>query len=189
MNALTLGLFGAYLGAGATVAAALARQGAARSAVSTAVVAWPFLVHQLWAVEDRPEPPRGPTRDAIDRAFVRLDDAVRRGGGLPADGVVDVYALRDALHAADARLAVVDRILAEDREGLDEGPLAESLATLRARRDRAAAEINAVLGEIARLRVQLGIQALSGDTVSLRDGLRGLIARARALDEVEALQV
>lgn len=188
MNALTLGLFGAYLGAGAMVAAAFARQGADRSTVGTAVVAWPFLVHLLWGADVRPEAPRGPTRDAIDQAFVRLDDAVRRGGGLAAEGVVDLVALRDALHAADARLAVVDRILAEDRDAPDQGPLAESLARLRTRRDRAADEISAVLGEIARLRVQLGIQTLSGDTVPLRDGLRGLIARARALDEVEALQ-
>lgn len=187
MNALTLGLFGAYLGAGVVTAAAFTRHGAARSTVATAIVAWPFLVHALWADERRPDMPRGPTRDAIDQAFGRLDETLRRGGGLPTDGAVDLAALRDALVGADARLAVVDRILAEDRDAPGEGPLAEGLARLRARRDRAAAEIGAVLGELAQLRVQLGIQALSGDAVPLRDGLRRLIARARALDEVDAL--
>lgn len=181
MNGLTLALLAAYGVVGLAVGVWLVRSGSPPATAAAAVVAWPLL---LQSRPRGPEPePGGPLRVAIDRAFERLDDAAGRIGGLRPEWETERAALRDALVRADARLAVVDRILAEDRDGPQS--LTDSLDRLRARRERSADEIALVLGEIAQMRVQMGLLALSGDAVPLRDGLRSLVARARALDELD----
>ena len=55
---------------------------------------------------------------------------------------------------------------------------------LQAARDKAAAEVEAVLKGLVQLRVQLGLVALAGETGPVRDRLMELSARLTALEEV-----
>lgn len=191
MTVLALLLLGAYAALGLLAAGLLAHRGVAPGTAAAAVVGWPFFVHTLVPTEAPPRPApsacAGPLHADIDLTFDRLEDAARRVE-VNVQGLVELTALRRALHVADTRVAVVDRILAED-DAPGSGQLAESLVRLRARRDRSVREIRDVLDEIARLRVQLGMLALSGDTMSLQDGIRALVARVKALDEVDGVEV
>lgn len=182
MNELTAALLGVYGLVGVVVAVGLWRAGTDPAAAAAAVVAWPLLIGVRPGAAAVAETTKGPLRDAIDRTFDRLDDAAVRVGGLGPEWREERVVLREALCRADERLAAVDRILADDRD-----VPAESLARLRERRDRSALEVERVLGDLAELRVQMGLLALAGDIEPLRDGLRGLVARARALDELASL--
>lgn len=118
------------------------------------------------------------------RTFARVHEVAPRGD---ADWLYDLGTLERSLRAADARLGLVDKILAEaaeDRAGVGADA---SLHTLADRRARAVAGIEAVLDELVRMRVQIGIVALSGDTHSVRRSLVSLTARVRALDEISRL--
>jgi hypothetical protein len=95
---------------------------------------------------------------------------------VPAEELV---ALDAALRRADARIATVDRLLGE--EALRGDPLA---AQLERARDFAADEVEAVLRGVVQLRVQVGLVALAGDTVPVRDRMRELAARVRAIEEL-----
>lgn len=177
-----------YVAVGGAVAVGLRRQGAGLDTCGAAVVAWPFLVHLLGGETAVPDDPSGPLGGAIARAFAKVEEVLDRSDADGLHWTGELGALRRSLEEADRRLTVVDRILADAAEEPSAGgALAESLGALRATRGRAAAEIEAVLDELARLRVQIGIVALSGDSMPVREGLRGLTARVRALDELAAI--
>ena len=167
-------LIGAYAAAGCGTAVLLAHRGVPSATACTALLAWPLLLPLLRT------PPSGPFAERIDAAF----DALARTLRDPAAGEVafaaDLDGLKEALHRGDARLALVERLLAEHRDAR------VSVAELQAARDRTAAEMEDVLDEVARLRLQVGLSALAGG-VPVRDRLEELLARARALDEVARL--
>ena len=189
MSPLAIGVLLAWLALGVVVALALRSRGAGVETVVAAVVGWPLLVHQLFEGPARPAPPEagpaGPLGTEIERAFAKVREVAPRGD---ADWLGDLEVLRASLLAADARVALVDRILAEAAEDRGSASVAASIAQLTARRARTLAEVEAVLAELVRMRVQIGIVALSGDTLPVRDGLLSLNARVRALDEMSRLE-
>lgn len=165
----------AYLAVGLTMAVRLHRDGRTATAAA-AVFTWPLLL------EASPEPVRrraGPSAGAIHQGLADLRRALDEPG---VDGLFDesdVARIEAALYAADARVGTVDRLLADAavRE-TSEGE------RLQAARDRAAAEVEAVLRGLIQLRVQLGLVALAGETGPVRDRLQELSARLTALEEV-----
>ena len=180
-QALTGGMGVAYLAGGLVVAGLLERDGRPRGTVLGALVAWPLLLPLLGQ-----EPPQveaasvpGPLRARIDQTLQSLHDTL----GDPAAGEVrweaDLDGLRRALYDADGRLALVDRLLAEDTAG------AEAAAEqLRAARSARAEAVAAVLGEVQALRLQVGMAALAGDGDALSARLQELSARAATLAEI-----
>jgi hypothetical protein len=161
----TLG--GLWLLTGLGVALALSRQGHPTMTVALAVPFWPLLAALLGTPE---------ARAGSDAALDRLERTLGEFGE-PAD----LAPLRRALVEAEARVARVDRVLAEERGAAPP----EALDELVAARNRSAAEIEAVLEEIARLRIRIGLRALDG--APLRTRLADLAGRVRALDEVAAI--
>jgi hypothetical protein len=178
---LFLALGAAYAAAGALTAGVLARKGEPAGTIATALVAWPLLLPALAAPEPR-TPARGPLGPRIDAALDALEATLRD----PAAGDVgdddDTRVLRHALHQADERLALVDRLLADDATA--DPTVADGVASLRAARDHAAAEIEAVLSALTQLRIQVGLLTLAGNAAPVRDKLRELRMRIGALDEV-----
>lgn len=174
-----------YLAAGFAVATALDRRGHPRSAAVSAVVAWPLLVPLL---RDRPASAgHGPLGARIDRTLDALLDTLRDPAAGDVAWVGEVDGLRDALHRADERLALVDRLLAEEPTARDAVVTAQ-LDALRHARARAAAEIEALLAGVVQLRLQIGMLALAGNQAPVRDRLRELHHRASALDELARMQ-
>jgi len=179
---MTAGLGATYLAGGVAMAAWLQHRGQPRGTVLGALVAWPLL---LPLVDDTPPDPapeaRGPLRERIDRALAALASTL----GDPAAGGVcwqaDLEGLRGALYDADARLALVDRLLADDAHGAE-----AAAAQLRAARQDRAQAVEAVLAEVHGLRMQVGMAALAGDDDALAARLRELSARAATLAEVGA---
>lgn len=187
MNDLLLGSLALYVGIGFVIALLLVRRGTAVLAAASALLAWPLLLPLSSPPLPEPSPVApGPMRDPIDQAFLRLDQAAREARAPTEQWQAELSALRGALLRADSRLALVDRILAEPIEG---EALAGAHIELETRRNKTAAEIAAVLSEVGRLRLQLGLLALASPSgssePSLRSALEQLLARARALDEVE----
>lgn len=175
---LFLALGGGYLVAGGAVAVGLLRRGEARANVVMSLVTWPLLLPLLW--DAAPITATGPLKQRIDGAL----DALAKTLGDPATGELpggdDVGFLRDALHRADARVALVDRLL----ESPDTASAPEAQATLRTARATAVAEIEAVITGVIELRLQVGLLALHGDTGPVRERLRELRGRIGAFDEV-----
>jgi hypothetical protein len=182
VNDLMLLLLGIYALVGAGVALLLIRGGTAPWAAAAAVFAWPLMLPGA-----RPDPApgeaQGPLHASIEAAFSRLEDAIRHSPGPPPDWKAGLATLRASLLRADERLAIADRILAEPAgEGLQ-----SSVLRRHERRQATATQIAAVLDEIGRLRLQLGLVALDGEALPLREAMQQLLQRARALDEVEQL--
>jgi hypothetical protein len=168
---------------GLSVALLLRHQGQPTATAIGAVVAWPLLVSLLNPTKTTPTaPPRGPLADSIDAAFARTADVLALD--LP-DGqwLADLDAVRLSLQRVDARLALVDRILAEEADERD-------LGRLRAARARSADEVEGVLSGVGQLRVQVGLLALSdvSDNVpsTVFERLSALRGRARALEELSS---
>jgi hypothetical protein len=167
----------AWIGVGLGVAAVLHKQGHSVPTAISALVAWPALLPVLGSgVESTGA---GPYSARIAQAFA----ALRLGLAEPTvAGLTDMVALagiESSLHRADARIAAVDRLLADPAVATDSG--AERLRLARA---KAAAEVETVLSQLVHVRVQLGLVALAGDTSTVRAHLSELAARARALEEV-----
>lgn len=141
-----------------------------------AFAAWPVFLPLLAAPVERPGPHSARIRDV----FAALEGALRD----PAVGDVpwsaDLGGLRRALDRADARIALVDRLLG------DADP--DASLPLREAREAAADELRAVLDGVVQLRLQIGLAALRGNAASVRDRLSELLARAQAIDEVSGLQ-
>lgn len=167
-----------WLAVGLVFATALSRLGHPPPTALAAVIAWPAMVPLLGAVES---PSGGPFSPRIHGAF----GALRQALADPAlAGAVDDGSLsrvESALRHADARIAAVDRLLADELLAQD-----PESTRLRAARDRAAAEVETVLHQVLTLRVQLGLVALAGDTSAVRAHVAALAAQARALEEVSA---
>jgi len=166
-----------YLLCGAAIGVALVHRGQAAATALTAVVLWPVCLPLL--TDASPPLPRGPFADRIAVALAALENALTDPAAAQVASTADVAALRTALARADARLAMVDRLLAES--GLEDDALSMRLASARA---HAAGEVESVLRGAIQLRVQVGLVALAGDTLPIRDRLAQLAARARALEEV-----
>ncbi len=185
------GAAGIYLAIGGVVGLLLARAGQPSSTAIGALAAWPLLLGMLSS--EREELGEGPMSTAIARAFAALDALIeqQRQQGFPVAWSGELGALRRAVEQADARLAVADGILADLRHGSDATGVAEDLAALARARDRAAAELRAVLGGVQRLRIQVGLLALSEirdeAAVAVRQHLEELHARARAIEEISSL--
>jgi len=183
-----------YGSLGLTVGMLLVRAGHPVSTAAASLVAWPLLLGLLQKRERAPAPSGGPKASAITRAFEALDELLmqQRDQGVSVAWAGELSELRRALEAADARIAMVDRILDDLRSsGPDAAAVASDLDALAAARERAAGELDAVLGGVHRLRIQVGLLALSEirDEASqaVEQRLRELHARARAIDEISSL--
>jgi hypothetical protein len=180
---LTVALLLLWLGAGAGVGVRLARAGFAPATSASALLLWPALLGLVGAPEPRVA---GPFAARIEAAFGALAAALANPAAAPLAWEGEASALREALHAADQRIVLVDGLLSGVDATGDAAVDASRAALVRAR-DHAAAEIEAVLAGVVELRLQVGLLALAGDPVPVRDRLRGLRARARALAEVDTL--
>jgi hypothetical protein len=180
MNATTatLLLVAAWLLVGTGVGLALTRRGQPASAALTAVAAWPVLLPVLFDGAP-PVRPAGPFADRIAACFASLRNALADPA---AHGVVtpeELVSLQEALNRADGRIGMVDRMLGE--EALRGDPLADQLVRARG---FAADEIEGVLRGVVQLRVQVGLVALAGDTLPVKDRMRELRARVHAIEEI-----
>ena len=180
-----------YLLLGLGVGLVLLHNGHSRGTAASALAAWPLLLGLLNA-KPRPTPEGGPKAADISRAFGALEDllAEQRQQGLSIAWAGELGDLRRALEAADARIAMVDRILDDLRTG-DARHVEADLADLGRARERAAGELDAVLGGVQRLRIQVGLLALSEirdeAAQAVQQRLRELHARARAIEEISSL--
>jgi len=180
---------GLYLLAGLCLALLLTRQGHPTGTALSACVAWPLLLGLLQA---RPAQTGGPLAVRIAAAFQALEETLPAQAPEAAACVGELTALRASLSAADQRLRVADRILADPcLQAGESGAVRADLDTLRAARDRAAAEIAEVLGGVHRLRIQVGMLALTeirGEAAGVVEHhLRQLHARVRAIEELSSL--
>ncbi|MFZ5480868.1 MAG: hypothetical protein ACOZNI_29175 [Myxococcota bacterium] len=180
MNAATtttLLLLAGWLVVGGFTAAALARRGHPMATVACAVPAWPVLLSLFEQAGGKRG--AGPYASRIAAAFAALAETMRDPA---ATEVVDPDTLgrvREALDRADARVALVDRMLAD--ESLRGDAAAARLADARA---RAAGQIEEILRGVVQLRVQVGLVALAGDVAPARERLGELAARVHALEEL-----
>lgn len=167
----------AYLVMGLVTAKRFHQDGHTATAAA-AVFTWPLLLPDTDKTPSH-RASSGPHGADIRDGLARLAEATRDSG---CEGLIDdreLQGIARALNAADARVARVDRLLADP--ALADAPEGDRL---RAARDQAAAEIRAVLKGLVQLRVQLGLVALVGDTAPVQDRLRELTARLSALDEL-----
>ncbi len=176
----------AWLGAGAVVALRLSRQGASPGAAIAALGAWPLMLgaHEPLVL---PAPTGGPLAERIATAFASLEEALDDPSAGDVASQQELASLRRALEEADRRLDLVDRLLAEAPEGAAEG-VERSHPRLRRARAHAASEAEAVLSGVLQLRIQVGLLALAGDTLPVRERLSELRARVAALDELAGLE-
>ncbi|MDP2316999.1 MAG: hypothetical protein Q8P41_29165 [Pseudomonadota bacterium] len=178
MNATTatLALLGAWLLLGGVTALVLARRGQPAATALSALLAWPVLVPLLADAAPRHA---GPFATRIDTCFTALRTALADPSATGIVTAEELVSLEHALRRADGRIGMVDRLLAE--EALRADPLALQLDRARG---LAADEIESVLRGVVQLRVQVGLVALAGDTVPVRERMRELGARVRAMEEI-----
>jgi hypothetical protein len=169
-------LVAAWLLVGGGVGVSLARNGHARPTALLALAAWPVL---LPLVSDAAPTAAGPFSERITSCFAALRAALAEPTTASVIDTAEVAALHQALLRADARIAMVDRLLAE--EALRADPLADQLQRARA---FAADEVEGVLRGVVQLRVQVGLVALAGDTLPVRERMRELGARVAAIEEI-----
>jgi hypothetical protein len=167
-----------YLAFGGVWAAKLLRQGQSWSTAAASVLLWPLLLGVDGAADG------GPNTGRILAAFAALEstlaDPAARGVVEPAE----LEALRRSLLSVDARLGMVERLLGDPavaRAG------EATVQPLKVARESTLAELDAALGELVQLRVQLGLVALAGDSAPVRGRLSALTARVRALDELSRI--
>jgi hypothetical protein len=182
------GAAGLYALAGCLSALALARAGHPKSTVAAAVVTWPLLVGLLMS----PSEPAaiGPYSHHIDATLRHTLAALATVPG--ADLSTELKALQSALHLADQRIQVVDKILAHELGGAEarvqDRAGRVNADRLRAARAAAADELLAVLAGLSEVRMQVGLMALSelslGDATAVRDRLGELRARVSAMEEL-----
>lgn len=167
-----------YLVFGGVWAAKLLRQGQSWSTAAASLVLWPLLMGAEGAADG------GPNTGRILAAFAALESTLAdpAARGVVEPGELD--ALRRSLLSVDARLGMVERLLA------DPAVVAAGEATvkpLKDARESTLAELDSALGELVQLRVQLGLVALAGDSTPVRGRLSALTARVRALDELSRI--
>ncbi len=182
--ALWLALGVAYGAIGIAVALRLVTRGASRAASLAALGCWPLLLPLVFA-----EPAPTTTGPLGERIRACAEDLRRTMADPVADGLVVVEDLDELvadLQRADARLGLVDRLLA------DVGATARTSAglhALRAARGRAAAEVEAVLDGMVELRLSIGLRSLAGNAVPVHERLQDLRARLGALDDMTDLEL
>lgn len=181
---LTVSLVLGWLLIGVVVGTRLTRSGHGAATACSAIVAWPAL---LSLTSSAPRSMTGPYADRIAQAFLALGEALGDPSAAAVPWREDALALQSVLEAADRRLVLVDRLL-QDEDGDGDAAVAESRAALARARTHAAHEIEAVLAGVVELRLHVGLLSLAGDPLPVRERLRGLRARARALAEVDGLQ-
>lgn len=164
----TLALAVVWLLVGGAVALRVHAQGHPRAATIAAVPCWPLLLPLLL---DRVEPAGmgGPASLALARLVATL---LELGEPLPLD------ALRAAVLGAERRLLGLDRLLAEG-----EGLRGEDRARILAARASAATDLDALAGELTRLRLDLSLATLGGERTDLHERLADLHLRVRAMTE------
>jgi len=167
-------LLAIYLLVGLGMAVSLRGRGHPVPTQASAVVAWPLF---LGMVESRALV--GPFAGRIEAAIDELTRALAEPEAAQVTSLSDLSALKASLLQIDARIGVVDRMLADPSVHND--PLGLSLAEARA---HAAAEVEGVLRGLHQLRLQVGLLALVGDTLPVRDRVADLGARVRALSEL-----
>lgn len=176
-------VLGVWLLVGVGVAAALQRRGEPTATLLAAVPCWPVFLPLF-----TPGEPRlgegGPYAPRIAAAFAALAETLREE---PEPVDCDLDGLRGAVRRADRRIARVDRLLAE-AEAHPEAGVQAQVAALRAARLRAAEEIEAVLAEVVRIRIQVGMVALHQEATPVRTRLAELAVRVRALEELNAVE-
>jgi hypothetical protein len=177
----------AWVGTGTVVALRLHRAGASSGTAVAALGAWPLLLGEPEPVPEPVQSAQGPLGTRIAGAFAALADALDdpSAGGMAS--AVELAALRRSLEEADRRLALVDTLLAEAPQDSDPG-VSHSLQRLRRARAHAASEAEAVLSGVLQLRIQVGLLALAGDALPVRERLLELRARVAALDELTGLE-
>ncbi len=167
---------------GAGIAWMLATRGHAQEVALTALVAWPFLIPSLTAPRRAPLP-TGPHAARIDRAVDQVRQALTDADAHHPATEHDLTTLAAALHAADARIGRVDRLLSEPFTS-DAAEVTAERQALTAARDAATGDLDAVLAGLAQLRLQVGRLTLAGDTTQVGSRLGELRARVQALGEL-----
>lgn len=163
----------AWLLIGAGVGIQLERRGHPGSTALSALVVWPILMSLMNAAPVA----MGPFAESIQRAFHSLNVTIADPLAADVPWSDELASLHQSLIDADARLAMVDRLLAES----DDTDASQGLVRAR---EHAATELIAVLSGLADLRIQIGLYALEGGEPSVQAELGALQARARALSEV-----
>lgn len=138
--------------------------------VLATVVAWPLMISGE-SGGDGPHAPR------IHTVFSALEQALQDPLAKELIQLQELEDLKRSLLHVDARIGMVDRLLADPM-------VAENGEALRRARAKAASELEASLMEVIQLRVQLGLVALAGDTAPVRARMGALSARVRALEEL-----
>ncbi len=182
---LTVVLALAWLSIGVTVGLRLRRQGAPSATAVAALGAWPLLLGAPEATTAAVQ--GGPLGARIETAFSALAAALSDPSAAEMASQAELHALRRSLVEADRRLALVDGLLNEAPADPDPG-VAHSLERLRRARAHAASEAEAVLSGVLQLRIQVGLLALAGDALPVRERLLELRARVAALDELTGLE-
>ena len=157
---LFVSLGAGYLALGSATAALLAKRGRPAATVGTAILAWPVLLPLAFG--DEPKAPSGPHGHRIDASLQALGEALSE---TPANGpgwTEDVTGLRAALHRADARVGMVDRLIEQAPSSLEDPDTLASLDALRSAREQSVREIEAVLLGVVQLRLQVGLLTLAG---------------------------
>jgi hypothetical protein len=180
---LATGLALGWVAVGVALAVALHRRGQPGATALAALVVWPVLLPLLWSAAGSGA--GGPNAARIDATLAALRGTLVADGGGEVDG--GLTALAGALHEADARIAKVEALLAASTPADDHPGVQRARAELAAGRDRATAEIDAVLAEIVQIHLHVGLRALAGAPGDLSLRIANLEARIRALHEVEAL--
>lgn len=157
---------------GTVIALVLRRMGEPAGTSLAAVPAWPLFLPLL----SQTRLPTTAYRQRIERAFVTLEQAFRDAQESPP---LDLGSLKSILLHADQRLLRVEAMIEEERDG------GESLiAPLLQARSHARGEIEAVLAELGRIRIQIGLVSLSNNAAPIREALQELAARVRTLEEL-----
>ncbi|HVI03253.1 MAG TPA: hypothetical protein VM869_31370 [Enhygromyxa sp.] len=195
---LTLG----YLGVGTAIAWHLGRKGHGLGVTSSALACWPLLLGLIGrappsdALRFDPRPPAhgGPNATRIDACMRTLAEGLAETletGGTALIDATQLAKLADALHRADGRIARVDRLLRETEGHLvpRDASIEAAMARLRSARERAHAELEAVLAGLIQLRVQLGLFTLAGESEPVRERLAELEARVAALAELSSVEL
>lgn len=185
---LTLGLTAVYLVIGVGLALRVGRAGHPPLTAVSAVIGWPMLLSILVpgrGTHSSSGPMAGRIEQALDDLMSVLHDPA--AGGAAFD--TDLAGLRAALHRADERLGLADRLLQPCEIGSTRAPglpeeVVVGLDCLVAARAQAEAEIDSVLSAVVQLRIQVGIRALAGNSAPVRERLHELSARAAALEEL-----
>jgi hypothetical protein len=190
-----------YLGAGAAIAWHLGRKGHGLGVTSSALACWPLLLGLIGRsppstelrFDSRPSP--GPNAARIDACVRTLGEGLAETPNTDGPTLIDAQQLAklaEALHAADGRIARVDRLLREteaQRELIRDAAVEAAITRLRSAREHAHRELEAVLAGLVQLRVQLGLFTLAGESEPVRERLAELEARVAALAELSSVEL